>query len=183
MTKTSGSNVFLSSGQSAVSGGFKGQSMTSFEASLGALMSRSHNSHQDEALLAETLANAGVALREAARAAADAAARARALAVGLDVILAELPTAAAAPVASARIVPAASHETISLSRREQEVLALVTQGHTNKAIADTLFVSPNTVKTHVTSLLHKLHAETRTQLAAIATRQFPLLSAQEPGLI
>jgi DNA-binding NarL/FixJ family response regulator len=34
-----------------------------------------------------------------------------------------------------------------------------------------LYVSPNTVKTHVSSLLHKLQADTRVQLAAIATRQ------------
>ena len=51
------------------------------------------------------------------------------------------------------------------------MLALVAQGQTNKAIADALFVSPNTVKTHVTSLLQKFRAESRVQLAAIATRQ------------
>lgn len=58
-----------------------------------------------------------------------------------------------------------------LSPREREVLALVAQGRTNKAIAEALFVSPNTVKTHVTSLLTKLDVDTRAQLAAIATRQ------------
>jgi hypothetical protein len=51
------------------------------------------------------------------------------------------------------------------------VLALVAEGKTNKDIASALFVSPNTVKTHVTSLLHKMQAETRVQLAAIATKQ------------
>jgi DNA-binding NarL/FixJ family response regulator len=51
------------------------------------------------------------------------------------------------------------------------VLALVAQGQTNKAIAEALFVSPNTVKTHVASLLTKLDVDTRAQLAAIATRQ------------
>jgi DNA-binding NarL/FixJ family response regulator len=47
---------------------------------------------------------------------------------------------------------------------------LVAAGQTNKAIADALYVSPNTVKTHVSSLLHKLRADTRVQLAAIATK-------------
>lgn len=58
-----------------------------------------------------------------------------------------------------------------LSPREREVLALVAQGRTNKAIAEALFVSPNTVKTHVTSLLTKLDVDTRAQLAVIATQQ------------
>jgi two-component system NarL family response regulator len=58
-----------------------------------------------------------------------------------------------------------------LSPREREVLALVAAGQTNKAIASALYVSPNTVKTHVTALLHKLQADSRVQLAAIATKQ------------
>jgi DNA-binding NarL/FixJ family response regulator len=57
-----------------------------------------------------------------------------------------------------------------LSPRQQEVLAMVAEGHSNKAIAEALYVSPNTVKTHVASLLSKLHADSRVQLAAIATR-------------
>ena len=57
-----------------------------------------------------------------------------------------------------------------LSPREREVLALVAAGHTNKAIAEQLFVLPNTVKTHVASLLQKLDADSRVELAAIATR-------------
>jgi DNA-binding NarL/FixJ family response regulator len=58
----------------------------------------------------------------------------------------------------------------ALSPRERDVLALIAAGQTNKAIAEALYVSPNTVKTHVSSLLHKLQADTRVQLAAIATR-------------
>ena len=49
------------------------------------------------------------------------------------------------------------------------MLSLVAAGYTNKAIAEALFVSPNTVKTHVASLLNKLQADSRVQLAAIAT--------------
>lgn len=57
-----------------------------------------------------------------------------------------------------------------ISPREREVLALVAQGRTNKAIAEALFVSPNTVKTHVTALLTKFEVDTRAQLAVIATQ-------------
>ena len=59
---------------------------------------------------------------------------------------------------------------VALSPREREVLALVAEGYSNKAIAEALFVSPNTVKTHVASLLTKLRADTRVQLATMATR-------------
>jgi DNA-binding NarL/FixJ family response regulator len=46
----------------------------------------------------------------------------------------------------------------------------VAEGRSNKSIAETLFVSPNTVKTHVAALLTKLEVETRVQLAALAVR-------------
>jgi predicted ATPase/DNA-binding CsgD family transcriptional regulator len=55
-----------------------------------------------------------------------------------------------------------------LSPREREVLALVAGGHSNRAIADALFVTTNTIKTHVTALLTKLGVHNRTQLATKA---------------
>jgi DNA-binding CsgD family transcriptional regulator len=58
-----------------------------------------------------------------------------------------------------------------ISPREHEVLVLLAEGRTNKAIADALFVAPSTIKTHVTSLLTKLDAENRAHLAAIAAQQ------------
>ena len=64
-----------------------------------------------------------------------------------------------------------------LSPREKEVLVLVAAGHTNKAIADALYLSPNTIKTHVSSLLTKLRAGTRVQLAVIAAQMMPLNAA------
>jgi DNA-binding NarL/FixJ family response regulator len=115
-------------------------------------------------------AEARSALREAATAAAEAAARAQAIAAALDEALAVLDVAREAAAAPSLPFPAAlGIET--LSRREREVHALVAEGRSNKAIADALYVSPNTVKTHVASLLSKLQAETRAQLAAIAARQ------------
>ena len=50
-----------------------------------------------------------------------------------------------------------------LSAREMEVLALIAKGHSNQEIAETLFVSVNTIKTHVTNLFYKLEVTRRTQ--------------------
>ncbi len=50
-----------------------------------------------------------------------------------------------------------------LTRREQAVLELISQGLTNKAIAETLFISPNTLKVHIRNLYGKMGVENRTQ--------------------
>jgi DNA-binding NarL/FixJ family response regulator len=126
---------------------------------------------RDSAVLVGATADARTALREAAVATAEAAARARSLAELLDEALAVLTDGETAPVLAPTPSAASQHEVDALSPREREVLALVAEGRTNKAIAAALFVSPNTVKTHVASLLHKLRADTRVQLAAIATKQ------------
>ncbi len=58
-----------------------------------------------------------------------------------------------------------------LSPREEEVLQLVAKGSTNKEIADNLFISENTVKTHMQSIMEKLHLANRSQAAAYATKK------------
>lgn len=50
-----------------------------------------------------------------------------------------------------------------ISKREYEVLELMAQGLSNQEIADKLFVSLNTVKTHTSSLFLKLETKRRTQ--------------------
>jgi LuxR family transcriptional regulator, maltose regulon positive regulatory protein len=52
-----------------------------------------------------------------------------------------------------------------LSARELEVLARITAGESNKAIARTLALSPHTVKRHVANILDKLGLYSRTQAA------------------
>ncbi|TRW23967.1 response regulator transcription factor [Flavobacterium zepuense] len=54
-------------------------------------------------------------------------------------------------------------EKLALSRRELEVLNLMAQGMSNKEIADGLFVSLNTVKTHSSNIFEKLDVKRRTQ--------------------
>ena len=57
-----------------------------------------------------------------------------------------------------------------LSEREAQVLRLVADGKSNRQIADTLFVSPNTVANHVRSILSKTASSNRTEAAAFAVR-------------
>ncbi|RIV46509.1 response regulator transcription factor [Flagellimonas pelagia] len=54
-------------------------------------------------------------------------------------------------------------EQLGISKREYEVLILISKGMSNKEIADALFVSESTIKTHVSNLLVKLDAQRRTQ--------------------
>ncbi len=110
------------------------------------------------------------ALEEAVVAASVAAQRAIEVAEALDETLAVLAAAESDDNHSSSPHGAPEIDLNALSMREREVLALVAEGRSNKAIAEALFVSPNTVKTHVASLLSKLRAESRAQLAAIAAR-------------
>jgi DNA-binding CsgD family transcriptional regulator len=54
-------------------------------------------------------------------------------------------------------------ENLGLSKRELEVLQLMAEGLSNQEIADRLFVSLNTVKTHSSKVLEKLDVKRRTQ--------------------
>lgn len=56
----------------------------------------------------------------------------------------------------------------SLTRREKDVLLLVTQGENNKSIADKLVLSEVTVKSHLSSIFKKLNVTNRTQLVLLA---------------
>ncbi|MGV9722682.1 response regulator transcription factor [Nocardia beijingensis] len=55
-----------------------------------------------------------------------------------------------------------------LTDREREVMALVAEGLTNAEIAERLYLSPATARTHVSRILTKLHARDRTQLVVMA---------------
>ncbi|PPF38258.1 response regulator transcription factor [Pseudoclavibacter sp. AY1H1] len=55
-----------------------------------------------------------------------------------------------------------------LTDREREVLLLVARGHANAEIAELLFISPHTAKTHVNRIMAKVHAHDRAQLVIIA---------------
>jgi len=58
-----------------------------------------------------------------------------------------------------------------LTRRQRDVLALISQGKSNKLIADALSMSESTVKAHVKQIIKRLHVSNRTQAALLATGQ------------
>jgi len=59
----------------------------------------------------------------------------------------------------------------SLTARERDVLRLLADGHSNEEIGKALFISPQTVRTHVQKAMDKLDADTRTQAVATALRR------------
>jgi DNA-binding CsgD family transcriptional regulator/tetratricopeptide (TPR) repeat protein len=71
---------------------------------------------------------------------------------------------------------------VSLTKREGEVLRLLAAGMRNAEIAAHLFVSPRTVDHHVSALLAKLHARTRSEAVAAAIRLGLVQTLPAPGL-
>jgi DNA-binding CsgD family transcriptional regulator len=57
----------------------------------------------------------------------------------------------------------AAIRSLGLSRRECEILALLASGQSNKELARTLGISPNTVKTHIARVFEKLEVDRRVQ--------------------
>jgi DNA-binding NarL/FixJ family response regulator len=94
----------------------------------------------------------------------------RSVAAGLSVLA---PAAAGALMTEVRREPrtfAPSTALAALTPRERDVLALLARGCDNAEIGHRLFLSPSTVKHHVSHLLEKLGVENRLQAAAVAIR-------------
>jgi ATP/maltotriose-dependent transcriptional regulator MalT len=102
-----------------------------------------------------------------------------------------LPLATAIALAAAVVVPDDSVDANvtrqpaagldALSAREHDVLRLIAEGRTDRAIAETLFVSRRTVNTHVANILAKLGVATRRDAAARASEQGWLPTADLPS--
>ncbi|MFC7895206.1 AAA family ATPase [Streptomyces sp. NPDC057381] len=67
-------------------------------------------------------------------------------------------------------VPADPAEALGLTGRERDVLRLVSEGRTNRQIAEELFISPKTASVHVSNILAKLGVSGRGEAAAVAHR-------------
>jgi ATP/maltotriose-dependent transcriptional regulator MalT len=79
------------------------------------------------------------------------------------VIVKEVPVAVPGPGAVPFVRDERKREELAITPREIEILELIAQGLSNREIAEKLFVSENTVKTHSSRVLDKLGAKRRTQ--------------------
>jgi DNA-binding CsgD family transcriptional regulator len=129
--------------------------------------------------LAEALLGARAPRKDAAAALGEAAATAAT--IGAKPLLArieglarrsriDLPTADASAAQDEAAAPEPSGHDHGLTPREREVLALLVEGHTNKRIAEQLFISESTAGVHVSNILGKLGVTTRTEAATVAAR-------------
>ena len=84
-----------------------------------------------------------------------------------EVVVKEVPVPATEPF----VPDAARIETLGITPRELEVLQLIAEGLSTKEMAERLFVSENTVKTHTSRVLDKLGASRRTQAVQLAKSQ------------
>jgi two-component system, NarL family, response regulator LiaR len=78
-------------------------------------------------------------------------------------VLLEVPPAVTVPAALRFVRNAARQAELGITAREVEILELIAAGLSNREIAERLFVSENTVKTHSGRLFDKLAAKRRTQ--------------------
>ncbi len=81
-----------------------------------------------------------------------------------------VPLELTAPVAPATAEKASGSPWQELTRRQRDVLALISEGRSNKLIADALTMSESTVKAHVKQIIKRLRVANRTQAALLATR-------------
>ena len=79
-----------------------------------------------------------------------------------------VPVELPAPPSDSFVPNAARQEQLRITRREMEILQLIAAGLSNREIAERLYVSENTVKTHSGRVFDKLNAKRRTQAVQLA---------------
>lgn len=84
-----------------------------------------------------------------------------------EVVVKEVPV----PTTEPFVADTARIEALGITPRELEVLHLIAEGLSTREMADRLFVSENTVKTHTSRVLDKLGASRRTQAVQLAKAQ------------
>jgi DNA-binding NarL/FixJ family response regulator len=70
---------------------------------------------------------------------------------------------------------------VAFTEREGQVLASLLRGLSNKVIANELNLSQNTVKSHISRIMHKLHAKNRTEAVVLSQRSGPPVDGRLQG--
>ena len=78
------------------------------------------------------------------------------------------------PMSDDEITEALQTKLPMLSRREREILGLLSEGHSTEEVAQQLSLSAHTVRTHVKNAMRKLEASTRAHAVAIALRELSI---------
>ena len=91
-----------------------------------------------------------------------------------SVVVKEVPVLVPAPAGGPFVPDEKKREDLGITPRELEILELIAQGMSNREIAEKLFVSENTVKTHSSRVFDKLGAKRRTQAVQMG-KEFGLL--------
>lgn len=78
------------------------------------------------------------------------------------------------PMSDDEITEALQTKMPMLSRREREILGLLSEGHSTEEVAEKLSLSAHTVRTHVKNAMRKLEATTRAHAVAIALRELSI---------
>ena len=97
----------------------------------------------------------------------------RAVATSIDFSVKALGMTVYTELTGALVAQLAGRPPGGLSRREEEVAALVAAGLTNRQIAERLYISERTAQNHVQHILTKLGFTTRSQIAAWTVRRAP----------
>lgn len=90
------------------------------------------------------------------------------------IVVKEIAVPATSPAAAPFVLDERKREDLGITRRELEVLGLMAQGMSNREIAEKLFLSENTIKTHSSRVFDKLGAKRRTQAVQLG-KEFGLL--------
>jgi DNA-binding CsgD family transcriptional regulator len=80
------------------------------------------------------------------------------------VVIREVPV----PASAAFVLDTARQSALGITARELEVIALIAEGLSNREMAERLYISENTVKTHSARVFEKLRARRRTQAVQLA---------------
>lgn len=106
----------------------------------------------------------------------------RAVAAGVDVLPEVMTATLFSEIAKEAVSAGGTHheESVQLTPREGEVIELIAEGLSNKAVAKELHISIHTVKSHMRNIMEKLNLHSRLQLARYADEHLDLTEEDAP---